>query len=88
MQWVKDLVLSLQLLYPLLCHWFGPWARNFHMSQHGQKKKNRKSSPSTVSSILPLLSIEEGLRKMTKPLKPCGGLSLENSHISVFLSVT
>ena len=31
MQWVKDLVISLQHLGLLLWHGFDPWPRNFHM---------------------------------------------------------
>ena len=30
-QWIKDMVLSLQWLRPLLGHAFDPWSGNFHM---------------------------------------------------------
>ena len=41
-QWVKDLVLSMQQLGLLLWHKFDPWPRNFHMPQVWPKKKKKK----------------------------------------------
>lgn len=49
MQWVKDLVLSLQLLGLLLWHGFDLWPKNFSMPQlppkKEKKKRRKKSSP-------------------------------------------
>ena len=41
-QWVKNLVLSLQQLGSLLWHGFHPWPRNFHIPQAQPKKKRAK----------------------------------------------
>ena len=43
-QWVKDLVLSLQRLGLLLWCRFDPWLRNFHMSQKNFFKLKKKIS--------------------------------------------
>ena len=40
-QWVKDLVFSLQLLRWLLWHAFDSWPGNFHTPQEESKKKNK-----------------------------------------------
>ena len=47
MQWVKNLVLSLQQLGSLLWDGFDPGARNFHALQQEQKKELRGQSRET-----------------------------------------
>ena len=38
-QWVKDLVLSLQWVGSRLCHGFNPWPKKFNMLQAQRKRK-------------------------------------------------
>ena len=48
-QWVKDLVLSMQQLGLLLWHKFDPWPRNFHMPQVWPKKKKKERKKGNVA---------------------------------------
>ena len=45
-QWVKDPVLSLQLLGSLLWHGFDPWSWEFHVPRAYGQKENLHDRPS------------------------------------------
>ena len=69
-QWVKDLVLSLQGPGLLRWHRFDPWPGNFHMPQVQSKKKKKTNENSKRK--------EDGAEKGKTKVTVIGGLLLDS----------